>query len=158
VHLPVEVSPEPTVPVALALDELDQALLLEQMQVALDSSRASGEPSSQGLHARPAQAALVVRVVREGAVGGDNLGGDPRQDQVVDLGMRVNLRFAATINLLEVSRRVRLGDVKIHQRGGVRPKTSPPLFYALFLKVLYLYLDLYASSACNVFQLRALPG
>ena len=45
--------------------------------------------------------------------------------------MRVNLDLTATINLLEVSRRVRVGSVKITHRGGVRPKTSPPLFYAL---------------------------
>jgi hypothetical protein len=56
------------------------------VQVALYGSWASGEPSSQSLHARPAQAGLVVGVVRQGAVGGDHLGGDPRQDQVVNLG------------------------------------------------------------------------
>jgi transcriptional regulator with XRE-family HTH domain len=32
---PVEVRPKPTVPVTLALDELDQALLLQEVQVAL---------------------------------------------------------------------------------------------------------------------------
>ena len=83
---PVDVGPEPTVPVALALDELYEALLLEQMQVALYGPGASGEPSSEGLHARPAQAGLVVRVIGEGAVGGDHLRGHPRQDQVVYLG------------------------------------------------------------------------
>jgi hypothetical protein len=57
---PVEVSAEAPVPIALALYELNEALFLEQMQVALDSSRTSGETFGQCLHARPAQAGLVV--------------------------------------------------------------------------------------------------
>jgi hypothetical protein len=44
------------------------------------------------------------------------------------------LDLTATTNLLKVSRRVRLGNVKIHQGGGVRPKISPPLIYALCLE------------------------
>jgi hypothetical protein len=43
------------------------------VQVTLDCPRASGEPSGKGLHARPAQAGLVVRVISECAVGRDNL-------------------------------------------------------------------------------------
>ena len=73
-------------PVALALDELNEALLFEQVQVALDGPRASGEPSGEGLHTGPAQAGPVVGVVCEGAVGRDNLRGNPRQNQVVNLG------------------------------------------------------------------------
>src|SRR5829696_9301023 len=86
VHYPVEISAEAPVPVAPALDELDQALLLQEVQVTLDRPGASGEPPCQGLHARPAQSGLVVRVIGEGAVGGYHLRGHPRQDQVVDLG------------------------------------------------------------------------
>ena len=59
--------------------------------------------------------------------------GTPASKRSWTLGIRVNRDLTATINLLEVVRRVRLGDVKIHQRGGVRPKTSPPLFYALVM-------------------------
>jgi hypothetical protein len=47
-------------PIAFALDELDEALLLQEVQVALDSPRASGEPPRQGLHAGPAEAVFVV--------------------------------------------------------------------------------------------------
>src|SRR5215212_502902 len=82
----VDVRAKAPVPVALALDELDEALLLEEVQVALNRPRAARETLGQGLHARPAQASLVVRVVCEGAVGGDHFSGDPRHDQVVYLG------------------------------------------------------------------------
>jgi hypothetical protein len=56
----IDVSPEATMPIAFALDELDEALLLQEVQVALDSPRASGEPPRQGLHAGPAEAVFVV--------------------------------------------------------------------------------------------------
>ena len=82
----VEVSAEAPVPIALALHELDQALLLQEVQVALDGPWASGETSGQGLHAWPAQAGLVVGEIGEGAVGGYHLRGNACQDQVVDLG------------------------------------------------------------------------
>ena len=80
VNQSVEIGSEPAVPVAPALDELYETLLLQEVQVTLDRPGASGEPSSEGLHARPAQAGLVVGVIGEGAVGGDHLRGDPRQD------------------------------------------------------------------------------
>ena len=57
---PVDVGAEPTVPVALAFDKLDQALLLQEVQVALDGPWASGETLAKRLHARPAEPCLVV--------------------------------------------------------------------------------------------------
>ena len=86
VYHPVEVSPEAPMPIAFALDELDKALLLQEVQVALDGPGAARKPLGECLHARPAQAGLVVRVVCEGAVGGDDLCGDSCQDQVLNLG------------------------------------------------------------------------
>ena len=44
VHHPIQVGPEPAVPVALALHEFHEAPLLEKVQVALDGPWASGEP------------------------------------------------------------------------------------------------------------------
>lgn len=85
VNNPVEVSAKSPMPVALALDELDEALLLEQVQVALDGPRAARETLGEGLHAGPAEAGFVVGVVCEGAVGGDHLCGYSRQDQVAYL-------------------------------------------------------------------------
>ena len=82
----IEVGPEPAVPVALTLHELYKVPLLEKVQVALDRPGAAREAPGQGLHAGPAQAGLVVRVVCEGAVGGDHLRGDSCQDQVLNLG------------------------------------------------------------------------
>jgi len=107
----VEVSTEAPVPVALALDELYEALLLQEVQVTLYGPGASGEPSGQGLHTRPAQASLVVGVVCEGAVGGDHLRGDPRQDQVVDLGYPGKPRTHRHGQPPRVVRRVRSGDL-----------------------------------------------
>src|SRR5215210_1855811 len=86
VHHPVDVGPEAPVPVAFALHELHEAPFLEQVQVALDGPRTSGETTGEGLHTRPAEAGLVVGVISEGAVGGNYLRGYPSQDQVVDLG------------------------------------------------------------------------
>jgi hypothetical protein len=60
VNHPVEVSTEAPVPVALALDKLYEALLLQEMQVTLDGPRASRKTAGEGLHARPAQARLIV--------------------------------------------------------------------------------------------------
>jgi len=47
------------------------------------------------------------------------------------LGIRVNLDRTATINLLEVVRRVRLGDVNIHQRGGSSAKRIVPAAFSI---------------------------
>src|SRR5919202_4878526 len=59
--------------------------------------------------------------------------GTPAPMSSVVFGIRVNLDRAATGNLLlEVWRRVRAGGVRITQRGGVRPKTCPPLFLCSF--------------------------
>ena len=58
--------------------------------------------------------------------------GTPAMIRSWTFGIRVNLARTATGNLLEVWRRVRAGGVNIPQRGGVRPKTSPPLFLCSF--------------------------
>jgi len=70
---------------APALDKLHQAELSQLVEVALDGARGAAEGSGQGLHFGPAEARLVVGVVREGAVGGHHLGGHPREDQVLHL-------------------------------------------------------------------------
>ena len=111
VNHPVDVGPKPPVPVALALDKLDEALLLEEVQVALDGSGGAGKPSSQGLHPRPAEASLVVGVVGEGCVGGDDLGWHPRQNEVLDLRDTGESGSDRHVNLLEAMRRVRSGDL-----------------------------------------------
>src|SRR5215210_6784219 len=59
----IDVGSESAVPVTFALDELYEALLLEKVQVALDSPRASREPPRQGLHAGPAEPGLVVGII-----------------------------------------------------------------------------------------------
>ena len=64
----IPVGPEPTVTVAPEIYELYEALLLEQVQMSLDSPWASGEPLRQGLHAGPAEPGFVG-VTSEGAVG-----------------------------------------------------------------------------------------
>src|SRR5215213_9421562 len=99
VHHPVDVGPEPAVPVALALHKLYEAPLLEKVQVALDGPWASGEPPGQGIHAGPAQARLVVGVIGEGAVGGDRLCRDPGEHEVTDLGDTGKFRSDRHIDL-----------------------------------------------------------
>ncbi len=86
VQHPVDVRAEAPMPIAPALDELYESPLLEEVKVSLDGSGASGEPSGQGLHARPAEAGLVVGVICEGAVGRDHLRGNPREYQIAYLG------------------------------------------------------------------------
>lgn len=112
VHQAVEIGPEPTVPVALALHELEETLLLKKVQVALDRPWASGEPPRQGIHARPAQPRLVVRVIRQGTVRGDHLRRDPGEHEVADLGDSRKVRSDRHINLPVVVRRVRSDDLR----------------------------------------------
>ena len=109
VQHPVDVGPEAAVPVALALDKLYEASLLEKVQVALDRPGASGEPPGQGIHARPAQATLVVGVIGEGAVGGDHLRRDPSEHEVADLGDTGKVRSHRHTDLPVVVRRCALG-------------------------------------------------
>ena len=148
VHHSIEVGPKASMPVALALHELYKALLLEKVQVALDRPGATGEPPGQGLHARPAQARLVVGVVGEGAVGGDYLCRDPCEHEVADLGYTGKVRSHRHINLLEVLRRVRTGDGKIHQRGGFPGKriVARRFFYALFTGAYFTCTDILALA------------
>ena len=80
------------------------------------------------IHAGPAQATLVVGVIGESAVGGVDLCRNPSEYQVADLGDTGKLRSHRHINLLEVLRRVRPGDGKIHQSGGPRSKGFPAAF------------------------------
>jgi hypothetical protein len=65
-------------PPAPALYELDQAQLSQLVEVALDRACGASEGRGQGLHLGPTHTSFVVGVVREGAVSGDNLGGNPR--------------------------------------------------------------------------------
>ncbi len=152
-HHPVEVSPEPSVPVALALHELHEPLLLQEVQMALDGSRTSGEALGERLHARPAEARSVVRVIGERAIGGDHLGRNPREHEVAHLRYKGKSGSHRHINLLEVLRRVRPGDVKIHQSGGFRAIGSCPaaFFYGLSTAVLYLQIEVRATlqDQCN---------
>src|SRR3712207_5066744 len=55
------------------------------MQVALYRPHGPVEDSGEGFHLRPAQAALVVGVVSQAAVGRDDFGRDTRAYQVLDL-------------------------------------------------------------------------
>jgi len=86
------------------------------------------------IHAGPAQATLVVGVIGEGAVGGVDLCRNPSEYQVADLEDTGKSRSHRHINLLEVLRRVRPGDGKIHQSGGYLGKRNLPrrFFYAVF--------------------------
>src|SRR5215210_4287280 len=132
---PVEVGPEAAPPVAPALDELHQAPLLEQVQVALDRPGAPGEPPGEGLHPRPAQAALVVGVVGQGAVGGYRLGGDPRHDQVVylrDSGEPCSHRHRQPPHGRAAGALWRSWMVRFTKAAGDPFKDSPAAFSMLF--------------------------
>src|SRR3954453_12587863 len=65
--------------------------------------------------------------------------GTPARTSSGTFGIRVNLELTATLNLLEVLRRVRVGGAKIHQRGGSSAIRILPrrYFYALLTDPLY---------------------
>src|SRR5215212_531131 len=80
----VEVARKPAT-IAPPFDELDQAPLPEEVQVALDRTDGAPQRGGQGLHLRPAQARLIVRVVGQRAVGRDDLRGHAGRDEFVNL-------------------------------------------------------------------------
>ena len=80
--------------------------------MALDGPGASGEPLGQGLHTRPAQAGSVVRVIGEGAVGGDRLRGDPREYEIAYLRDPSKSGLHRHKNLPCDCAAVRFGDLK----------------------------------------------
>src|SRR5215207_7067258 len=105
------------------------------MEVPLDGAHRPAQCLGQGLHLGPAQATLVVGVVRESAVGRDRLGGDSGEDEGLDLGdtgkfgllwhRRLLRGYAAGCASAVLS-------VKIGQSGGPRSKGNPTAFLCTF--------------------------
>ncbi len=127
----------------------------------LDRPGASGEPSSESLHARPAQAGLVVGVICEGTVGGDHLRGHPREYEIAYLGDASKSGLHRHNQPPRVVRRCALAilDVKIHQSGGHWSKLwFRRFFYVLFRGLLYLAMYLHATVAARVPELEAASG
>src|SRR5215207_3142568 len=105
------------------------------MEVPLYGAYRPAQCLGQGLHLGPAQATLVVGVVREGAVGRDRLGGDSGEDEGLDF------RDTGKSGLLRhqpppiSSAAVRFDD-RIHQSGGPPVKEiRSAAFSMLFLLV-----------------------
>src|SRR5215212_10154892 len=98
------------------------------MEVALDGAYGTAQGFGQGLHLGPAQATLVVGVVREGAVGRDRLGRDSGEDEGFDLGDTGEPGLLWHRRLLFLVRRCAL-MIRFIKAAGPRPKGyAPPLF------------------------------
>jgi hypothetical protein len=113
------------------LDELDQAELLQHMQVPLDGPYRTAQGPGQGLHLGPAQAGLVVGVVCEGAVGGDRLCRDSGQDQIAHLWYAGKFGLRWHRRLLFLVRRCASMIEFIKEAAGIRSKMSPAAFSML---------------------------
>ena len=102
------------------------------MQVALYCPYTPVEGSGEGFHLRPAQAALVVGVVSQAAVGRDDFGRNTGGYQVLDLRDTGKSRFRHSSPFL---RRVRFGDqmIRFTKAAGPRAKGIVPPLLSLYL-------------------------
>src|SRR5215207_4168110 len=101
------------------------------MEVPLYGAYRPAQCLGQGLHLGPAQATLVVGVVREGTVGRDRLGGDSGEDEGLDLGDTGKFGLVWHRRLLFMVRRCALAIlemVRFTKAAGTRSKMAPPLF------------------------------
>src|SRR3954467_15173647 len=68
----VDIGAKPAMRIPLPFHKLNQSLLLQKVQMALNRPWAAGEFGSQCLHPRPTESSFVVAVVSQGAVGWDH--------------------------------------------------------------------------------------
>src|SRR5829696_1124978 len=110
------------------------------MEVPLDGAHGAAQGLGQGLHLGPAQAALVVGVVREGTICRDGLGGDSGEDEGLDLGDTGESGLLWHRRLLFLVRRCAL-MIEFTKAAVSRLKDYlPPLFLCSFYWcVLYLH-------------------
>jgi hypothetical protein len=106
-HHAVGVTSEAATP-APTLHKLDQAEISELVQMALNRPGRTPEDHGQGGHTRPAQARLVVGVVGERGVGGNNLDRHALSDELA------NLRYAGKLHTGPL-----IGG--LHHKPGDRP-------------------------------------
>src|SRR5215212_6167562 len=105
------------------------------MEVPLDSAHRPSQGIGQSLHLGPAQATLVVGVIRESTICGDRLGRDSGEDEGLDLGDTGELGLLWHQPPPISSAAVRFDD-RIHQSGGPPVKEiRSAAFSMLFLLV-----------------------
>jgi len=104
---PVEVARKPPT-ISAAFDKLYEAKLLQEVKVPLDGAHGAAQGFGQGLHLGPAQARLVVGVVRERTICRNRLGRDTGEDEVLDFGDTGELGLVWHCRLLGLVRRCAL--------------------------------------------------
>src|SRR5918995_5409593 len=95
------------------------------MEVPLDGAHGAAQCLGQGLHLGPAQATLVVGVVREGTICRDRLGGYSGVGEVLDLGYAGKFGLVWHRRLLLMVRRCAL-MIKFTKAAGPPPKEKTP--------------------------------
>ena len=121
-------------PIASPLHKLDESLIFEEVQMALDGSHRTAKDPRQTIHGRPAEATLRVRVVREHTQRAYGVGRNPRLHKLLDLrnpGESLLCRHRRL--LLEVLAAVRSGVQSTKAAVALGEGTGPPLFLCLCL-------------------------
>src|SRR5215203_6068280 len=102
------------------------------MEVPLDGPHRPSQCLSQSLHLRPAQATLIVGIVREGAVCRDGLGRNPGVGEVLDLRDTGEFGLVWHSRLLFMVRRCALMIEFTKTAGSGSREIAPPLFLFSF--------------------------
>src|SRR5215204_4222588 len=126
------------------------------MEVPLDGPNRPAQCLGQGLHLGPAQATLIVGVVRESAVGRDGLGGYSGEGEVLDLGDPGKFGLVWHCRLLFAVRRCAL-MIEFTKAAGSRAKgNAPPLFLCTFSVAYFTYTGILALAPVLTAQTRTI--
>src|SRR5829696_206472 len=116
------------------------------MEVPLDGACGTAQGLGQGLHLGPAQAALVVGVVREGTICRDRLGWNSSEDEGLYLGDTGELGLRWHSRLLFLVRRcalmIEFTKAAVPRRKGLARR----FFYALFTGAYFTYTGILALA------------
>src|SRR5215218_3989501 len=115
------------------------------MEVALDGAHGAAQGLCQGLHLGPAQATLVVGVVREGTICRDRLGWDSGVGEVLDLHDAGKLGLLWHGRLLFLVRRCAL-MIRFIKAAGPGQGDAPPLFLCSFSGAYFTYTGILALA------------
>src|SRR5215212_6732160 len=115
------------------------------MEVPLDGAYGTAQCLGQGLHLGPAQATLVVGVVGKGTICRDRLGGDPSEDEGLDLGDTGKSGLLRHRRLLVLVRRCAL-MIRFIKAADSGQRMLRRFFYALFTGAYFTYTGILALA------------